>query len=542
MVTADYIQVTTRGSMNRRDRCAEERKSKRSSFRIFGLRRATSTDLELFLGWNMELDDGTVNHAHSGVNDDLIEVNEVEDERIAAIAAVDQQRALNDARHDILGTRELIDHYEKHKGAKAVRLTESGPLPFAGGGLREQVDKDRFDDALSEPSINSDDEGEDDDGDDENANETGNQRHQDFDPADRSAQQRMIARLASGKEVEGEPEESDDENDEETGEGRKAGAAYGPPEASLKGILMRSGLGEAEVAAAIAPSSALQREGGGRSAEDSFSTWLEQGGKLGKAAKAEADFFADEEQDDEEEDAAAISSTKGAVAAASVSTSSWSLVPSSANAPLLVEDRLSQKPVHGKGLSASGKRKEVEGKTTSAAMELDKEEGSASGKTKHQVSGYSETAPSFGATSAQGATAVAKEEEWPLKPEFRGAAVAAPAIIGATTSLSELPKSDAVLSCPFCFTVLTRLCQRHDKIESRFRSADAEGAVVDWAKTGTRAGTSTDGRFHPLLCKNCRTPVGQYERLGSAGVSSFSSCLDALDGLYHFEGVVEGEG
>jgi len=136
-------------------------------------------------------------------------------------------------------------------------------------------------------------------------------------------------------------------------------------------------------------------------------------------------------------------------------------------------------------------------------------------------------------------------EEWPL--------LAAPPAPPATAfSLAALPRTDAVLSCPHCFTVLCRLCQRHVLYEHQYRALDAESVVVSWrerwepsagagaaavaegsggagvgggvgdgdsptvgaegaAERATRRSRRPSRVLHPLSCATCGTAVGALE-------------------------------
>jgi hypothetical protein len=147
-------------------------------------------------------------------------------------------------------------------------------------------------------------------------------------------------------------------------------------------------------------------------------------------------------------------------------------------------------------------------------------------------------------------------EEWPLL-------AAPPAPPAPAFSLAALPRTDAVLSCPHCFTVLCRLCQRHVQYEHQYRALDAENVVVAWRERwepsaavgaaaaaegsgvagvgggvgggegsaaspeSTVAGATRRSRrpsriLHPLSCATCSTAVGALEpsRTATAGRSA----------------------
>lgn len=154
--------------------------------------------------------------------------------------------------------------------------------------------------------------------------------------------------------------------------------------------------------------------------------------------------------------------------------------------------------------------------------------------------------------------------------------------------LASLPATDAVLSCPGCFTVVCRLCQQHKWIPGHFRAADAENVLVKWQQrvkpppaadaataTSTAVASAPVLVLHPIACSVCRTDLGTYEPLecGSRGglhgrgflgrrdgradvhdlyasgsgehgtdMSDDHDDDDGLDGIYHFTHVIDAEG
>ncbi|XP_062219746.1 uncharacterized protein LOC133919385 [Phragmites australis] len=102
--------------------------------------------------------------------------------------------------------------------------------------------------------------------------------------------------------------------------------------------------------------------------------------------------------------------------------------------------------------------------------------------------------------------------------------------------------SDAVLSCPACFTTLCLDCQRHEKYVNQYRAMFVCNCKVktdqilreDKGKRKSRKGrtadsstTSTEGEskgqaYHPVCCEVCSTEVGVLDE----------------DEVYHFFNVV----
>ena len=48
--------------------------------------------------------------------------------------------------------------------------------------------------------------------------------------------------------------------------------------------------------------------------------------------------------------------------------------------------------------------------------------------------------------------------------------------------------SDAVLSCPCCFTIVCMDCQRHDVYKHQFRAMFVQQVYIDWAKVRKKEG------------------------------------------------------
>lgn len=102
--------------------------------------------------------------------------------------------------------------------------------------------------------------------------------------------------------------------------------------------------------------------------------------------------------------------------------------------------------------------------------------------------------------------------------------------------LSAAPRSDAVLNCPSCMTVLCLDCQRHETYHTQFRAMFVLNCKVDETETltfrppkGERrakqrrhrgrqeqddSGPSLDGpdeEYSPVVCSECDTVVAVYD-------------------------------
>lgn len=99
-----------------------------------------------------------------------------------------------------------------------------------------------------------------------------------------------------------------------------------------------------------------------------------------------------------------------------------------------------------------------------------------------------------------------------------------------------LPKTDAVLNCPACFTVLCHDCQRHELYVGQYRAMFVMNCVVNKQETLTVpekapkkfrksrkivneenqtkfsfSHSSSSDVFHPVLCKVCKTQIAMYD-------------------------------
>ncbi|ESQ40775.1 hypothetical protein EUTSA_v10014924mg [Eutrema salsugineum] len=103
--------------------------------------------------------------------------------------------------------------------------------------------------------------------------------------------------------------------------------------------------------------------------------------------------------------------------------------------------------------------------------------------------------------------------------------------------------SDAVLSCPACFTTVCLECQRHEQYVTQFRAVFVVNCEVDKdkvlqhsavpSKVGKRmrdsekqeTGSADNERLNPVICSTCSTEIG------------------VVDGeeIYHFFNVIPSE-
>jgi hypothetical protein len=88
--------------------------------------------------------------------------------------------------------------------------------------------------------------------------------------------------------------------------------------------------------------------------------------------------------------------------------------------------------------------------------------------------------------------------------------------------LTRPRRSDAVLSCPCCFTPLCYDCQRHDVYLSQYR---AMFVTDECTARLTESRTYEGDQYHPVHCAICETEVGVFE---------------PADELYHFFNVIPG--
>jgi hypothetical protein len=84
-------------------------------------------------------------------------------------------------------------------------------------------------------------------------------------------------------------------------------------------------------------------------------------------------------------------------------------------------------------------------------------------------------------------------------------------------------KTDAMLSCPACFTLLCADCQRHVEYANQYR---AMFVTRHCHIRTTEVVMHEEERYHPVVCSKCDAAVGVY-------------CI--ADEVYHFYNVLPSE-
>uniref|UniRef100_A0A0N5BV29 E2F-associated phosphoprotein n=1 Tax=Strongyloides papillosus TaxID=174720 RepID=A0A0N5BV29_STREA len=88
-------------------------------------------------------------------------------------------------------------------------------------------------------------------------------------------------------------------------------------------------------------------------------------------------------------------------------------------------------------------------------------------------------------------------------------------------------KTDAVLSCPSCLTVVCYECQRHESYKNQYRAMFAQSVKVDFDKklyipvnskmhstelvSVIPENAKTDDIFYPVYCAHCKHRIGVYD-------------------------------
>jgi hypothetical protein len=76
----------------------------------------------------------------------------------------------------------------------------------------------------------------------------------------------------------------------------------------------------------------------------------------------------------------------------------------------------------------------------------------------------------------------------------------------------ELPPSDAVLSCPACFSLICLDCQRHESFENQWRAMFAQHVRVlteERLTVGLSAADAASGEwYNKVVCEYCEVEVG----------------------------------
>ncbi|KCV68194.1 hypothetical protein H696_05123 [Fonticula alba] len=73
------------------------------------------------------------------------------------------------------------------------------------------------------------------------------------------------------------------------------------------------------------------------------------------------------------------------------------------------------------------------------------------------------------------------------------------------------PQTDAVLSCPGCFTTLTYECRQHAEHKNQFHATKVVNILVN---KKTPVATSGESTYFQAVCKVCRNPVGVCNQNG----------------------------
>ena len=93
------------------------------------------------------------------------------------------------------------------------------------------------------------------------------------------------------------------------------------------------------------------------------------------------------------------------------------------------------------------------------------------------------------------------------------------------TKVREIPKSDAILSCPGCMVTLCIDCQQHETYKNQFRAMfvmncrTEMGEVLKYKKKKTKrkfdknikSETVEYDVYQPVRCESCQTEVGVYD-------------------------------
>ncbi|XXQ31392.1 E2F-associated phosphoprotein [Plasmodiophora brassicae] len=71
--------------------------------------------------------------------------------------------------------------------------------------------------------------------------------------------------------------------------------------------------------------------------------------------------------------------------------------------------------------------------------------------------------------------------------------------------------TDAILSCPACFTTVSMLCQRHERFANQYRAVFVQNVVVDENQAVSPmddAPLEPGETYCPVFCKVCRVEIG----------------------------------
>jgi E2F-associated phosphoprotein len=95
--------------------------------------------------------------------------------------------------------------------------------------------------------------------------------------------------------------------------------------------------------------------------------------------------------------------------------------------------------------------------------------------------------------------------------------------------------SDAVLSCPCCFTIVTMDCQRHDKLLNQFRAMFVMNIEVNWHETWVHSDLQ-QGLVQRPFEEAIRLKEPYYYTVNCSSCHTQVAVLDMSDEVYHFTG------
>ena len=73
-------------------------------------------------------------------------------------------------------------------------------------------------------------------------------------------------------------------------------------------------------------------------------------------------------------------------------------------------------------------------------------------------------------------------------------------------AVALMEQSDAVLACPACFTDVSYICQRHERVEKQYRAVFTVNCVVN--EQEQVVSKDDRERYFPVSCATCGTDVG----------------------------------
>jgi E2F-associated phosphoprotein len=100
--------------------------------------------------------------------------------------------------------------------------------------------------------------------------------------------------------------------------------------------------------------------------------------------------------------------------------------------------------------------------------------------------------------------------------------------------------SDAVLSCPCCFTIVTMDCQRHERLLNQFRAMFVMNIEVNWFETWVHSefqhGLLVRRPLDEVIRDNDGEAGRYYYTVNCSTCSTQVAVLDMSDEVYHFTG------